>query len=171
MIGPERHLQAAHGELLLDVTAGHGEDPLGLRGLAQIPVGLFRLLEPDAGLRRVPLAAPLSVLHQPLASLQVVEAGVLPADAEQVDVMQLGAVQVGVTDVGLHQAAALDANAVEVGAPQVGAIEVALLQQESLGALSVHQVETGEIGAGQLQPVAQAPLAHIVLQRCGCLRG
>ena len=25
VIGPERHLQAAHGELLLDIVAGHGE--------------------------------------------------------------------------------------------------------------------------------------------------
>ena len=79
--------------------------------------------------------------------------------------------EVRFAQIGLHQAAALDANAVEMGPPQVGAIEVALLQQESLRTLPVHQVEIRQLGAGQLQAVAQASLAHIALQRLGGIRG
>jgi len=79
--------------------------------------------------------------------------------------------QVGLAQVGLHQATALDPDAVEVGATQVGAIEVALLQQKAFRRPLVHQVEAGKLGAGQLQAVAQASLAHIVLQRLGGARG
>ena len=79
--------------------------------------------------------------------------------------------QVGVAEVGLHQAAPLHAQAVEVGATQVGAIEVALLQQKACRILLVHQVEAAELGASQLQAVAQAALAHIVLQVGRGVRG
>ncbi len=139
-------MQAAHGELLLDIVAGHGEDPLCLGGFAQIPVGLFRLLEPDARLFGIPFAAPLAILHHPFAGLHVVEPGVVPADAEQVDVIEGGALEVGITEIGLHQATALHAQAVEVTTAQVGAIEVALLQQKSLIGLLVDQIEASQIG-------------------------